>query len=142
MANEHPERENPGFYHWWLDEEVRFHDLDAYNHVNNNVIGIYFETARMRWLEELHPKGWTTSAHFVLAKNTTLFLRELNYPNALRIGKRVLRLGESSMTSCGAIFCNNTCVALCETVSVWINSQTRRPEPIAAHIRATLSRYT
>lgn len=142
MANEHPEREMPDFYHWWMDEEVRFHDLDAYNHVNNNVIGIYFETARMAWLEELHPKGWTTDAHFVLAKNTILFLRELNYPNRVRIGQRILRLGDSSMTSSGAIFCNNACVALCETVSVWIGSKTRRPEPMSPAIRQALARYT
>lgn len=142
MANEHPEREHPDYYHYWMDEEVRFHDLDAYSHVNNNVIGIYFETARMRWLEELHPHGWQKDAHFVLAKNTVLFLRELTYPNKVRIGKRILNLGNSSMTSCGAIFLNNSAVALTENVSVWIGNGSRRPEPIPDAMRAALKRYT
>ncbi|MDX1922534.1 MAG: thioesterase family protein [Alphaproteobacteria bacterium] len=140
MANEHPEREQPGYYTNWIDESVRFHDLDAYNHVNNNVIGIYFETARMALLEKVQPKGWTTDAHFVLAKNTILFINELRYPNKIRIGQRLLRLGETSMTSCGGIFVENTCVALGETVSVWIGSETRRPEKIPADIRAALER--
>ncbi len=140
MANEHPEREVPSYYNHWIDETVRFHDLDAYNHVNNNVIGIYFECARMAHLEKVQPKGWLTDAHFVLAKNTILFMNELRYPNKIRIGQRVLRLGETSMTSCGGIFLGDTCIALGETVSVWIGSKTRRPEKIPADIRAALER--
>lgn len=142
MASEHPERENPDFYHYWLDETVRFHDMDAFGHVNNNEIGVYFETARMRWLNDIHPDGWRKDAHFVLAKTSITFLREILYPNKVRIGKRILRLGNSSMTSCGGVFVNNSCAALCESVSVWIGHTTRRPEPIAAPIRAVLQRYT
>lgn len=140
MANEHPEREQASFYNHWIDETVRFHDLDAYNHVNNNVIGIYFETARMALLEEVHPKGWTTHAHFVLAKNTILFLNELRYPNRIRVGQRLLRLGETSMTSCGGIFVGDTCVALGETVSVWIGNSSRRPERIPDKVRAAIEK--
>ncbi len=138
MANEHPEREQADFYRHWIDENVRFHDLDAYNHVNNNVIGIYFETARMALLEEVHPKGWMTGAHFVLAKNSILFLSELRYPSRIRIGQRLLRLGETSMTACGGIFVDSTCVALGETVSVWIGNKSRRPERIPDDIRAAI----
>lgn len=142
MANPFKEREDPTFYQHWMDEHVRFHDLDAYNHVNNNVIGIYFETARMAWLNEMHPEGWRKEAHFVLASNSINFLREVNYPNSLRIGQRILKIGHSSMTSCGALFVNNSCAALCETVSVWIGNRTRRPEPMPDSIRHALGRYT
>ena len=142
MANEHPEREKQGFYNHWIDENVRFHDLDAYNHVNNNVIGIYFETARMALLEKVHPKGWTTDAHFVLAKNSILFLNELRYPNRIRVGQHILKLGETSMVSCGGIFMGDTCVALCETVSVWIGNTSRRPERIPDNIRIALKQNT
>ncbi|NDE90738.1 MAG: acyl-CoA thioesterase [Alphaproteobacteria bacterium] len=140
MANEHPEREQSAFYQHWIDETVRFHDLDAYNHVNNNVIGIYFETARMALLEEIQPKGWTTNAHFVLAKNTILFLREITYPNRIRVGQHILNVGKTSMTSCNGIFVGDICVALGETVSVWIGNASRRPEPIPDHIRSSLLR--
>jgi acyl-CoA thioester hydrolase len=139
MANEHPEREKPDYYKHWITETVRFHDLDAYNHVNNNVIGIYFETARMTLLEAVHPKGWTTAAHFVLAKNTILFINELVYPNTIRIGQRLLRLGNSSMTCCAAIFLGDICIALGETVSVWIGHTSRRPEKIPDDIRTALN---
>jgi acyl-CoA thioester hydrolase len=138
MASEHPEREKSDFYRYWVEEEVRFHDLDAYSHVNNNVIGIYFETARMRNLEDLHPHGWKTDAHFVLLKNSITFLNELNYPNHIRIGQRVVKIGTSSMTSAGGIFLGEKCIAVCETVSVWINNKTRRPEAIPDTMRAAL----
>ncbi|MBI3419652.1 MAG: acyl-CoA thioesterase [Proteobacteria bacterium] len=135
MASEYPEREDPGFYQHWIDENVRFHDIDAYNHVNNNVIGIYFETARMAWLEQFQPKGWLTAAHFVLAKVTLEFLRELNYPNKIRVGSRVLRIGNSSMLLAGGVFCKGQCMALTESVSVWIGNKTRKPERIPDAIR-------
>jgi acyl-CoA thioester hydrolase len=141
MASEHPEREKADFYTHWIDETVRFHDLDAYNHVNNNVIGVYFETARMHWFESMAPKAWLTNAHFVLGKNTIYFLNELHYPNRVRIGGRLLRLGNTSITSCNAIFKGDTCIATCETLSVWINSATRRPEPISGSMRTELERF-
>jgi acyl-CoA thioester hydrolase len=141
MANEHPEREQASYYPFWIDESVRFHDMDAYSHVNNNVLGVYFETARMAWLEEVHPHGWQTDAHFVLAKNTILFLRELTYPNKVRIGQRILNIGRTSMNSCGGVFVGETCMALCETVSVWIGNTSRRPEPVPDSIRQKLSRF-
>lgn len=142
MANEYPEREKHGFYRYWIEETVRFHDLDAYNHVNNNVIGIYFETARMALLEEVHPKGWTTDAHFVLAKNSILFLNELRYPNRIRIGQKLLRLGQTSMTCCSGIFLKDTCIALGETVSVWIGNTSRRPQEIPAALRTAIEQRT
>lgn len=141
MASEHPDWEKPDFYQYWTEETIRFHDMDAYNHVNNNVIGIYFETARMGWLEKLQPKGWLTPAHFVLAKVTLEFLRELTYPNQIRIGNKILRIGNSSMTMASAIFCGPACMALCESVSVWINGKTRRPENISETMRSALKRY-
>lgn len=139
MASEHPEREKTSFYPYWIGEEVRFHDLDAYNHVNNNVIGVYFETARMRLFQDIQPHGWRDHAHFVLAKNTIIFVNELTYPNHVRIGQKVLRVGNSSMTSCGAIFLGETCIAQSETVSVWIGHASRRPETIPDSIRAALT---
>lgn len=141
MASQHPERENPGFFKEWVDEQVRFHDMDAYNHVNNNVIGIYFETARMALLEKLQPKGWQTPAHFVLAKVELEFLRELHYPNRIRIGQRYVKIGNSSLVIAGGIFVGDSCIALTESVSVWINGATRRPESISAEMRKKLEVY-
>lgn len=142
MASEHPERETPDFYHHWMDEEVRFHDLDAFGHVNNNVIGIYFESIRMAWLSELYPEGWRKDEHFVLAKVSTVFLREVLFPNKFRLGKRVLRLGRSSMVTVGGLFVNNTCHALSEAVSVWIDAKSKQSAPIPDSMRQILQRYT
>jgi acyl-CoA thioester hydrolase len=141
MASAHPERENPAYFKHWMNETVRFHDMDAYNHVNNNVIGIYFETARMGMLEAIQPKGWTTPAHFVLAKVELEFLRELHYPNQIRIGSRYVRIGNSSLTVAGGIFVGDTCIALTESVSVWINGKTRRPEAISPEFRKVLEKF-
>jgi acyl-CoA thioester hydrolase len=93
------------------------------------------------WLQKLQPNGWMGPAHFVLAKVNLEFLRELNYPNAIRIGTKIIRLGNSSMTIAGGLFCNNSCMAQTESVSVWINNKTRRPEPIPQSMRQILQKF-
>ena len=35
------------FYPYWIDESVRFADLDPLGHVNNAAISTYFESARV-----------------------------------------------------------------------------------------------
>ncbi len=141
MPTDHPEYEKPGFYQHWINESVRFHDLDAYSHVNNNVIGIYFETARMRWLEDVQPKGWLTPAHFVLFKHTIFFVNQLNYPNAIRIGQRILKMGNSSLHMASAVFQGDTCVATCENISVWIGHDSGEAEPIPENLRQQIKKY-
>ena len=37
--------------------DVRWQDLDAYNHVNNANYLVYLQEARIRWLEQL-PEQW------------------------------------------------------------------------------------
>ncbi|WP_042689375.1 thioesterase family protein [Azospirillum sp. B506] len=133
-----PDLTSPDLYRFWWEERVRFNDLDAVGHVNNNAIGVFFEQARIALL---HGAGgfrdgdpWTV----VLARSLIEYKAELLYPNTVRIGARTLRVGTSSITLGCAIFLGDRCIATQEAVAVIVDKAAHRPTPIAEPLRAKL----
>lgn len=129
----------PDSYRFWCGERVRFADLDALGHVNNNAIGVYFEQGRIALL--LAAGGfrdddpWTV----VLARSLIEYKSELRYPNEVRIGVRALRLGGSSMTVGCGVFLGDRCIATQEAVCVVVDKATHRPTPLPESLRAALA---
>lgn len=134
-----PDLTRPDSYRFWWEERVRFNDLDALGHVNNNAIGVYFEQARIALLMEAggfrDGDAWTV----VLARSLIEFKAELLYPNTVRIGVRGLRLGTSSMTIGVGIFLGDLCIATQEAVCVVVDKATHRPTPLPEPLRAALA---
>ena len=132
---------DPAAYRFWIDERVRFADLDALGHVNNNAIGVYFESGRVALMETcggFRPESaWTV----VLARCVMEFKAELLYPGTARVGVRVLRLGNSSVTLGSAIFSGDTCIATQEGVCVIVDPATHRPTPLPPELRAALAEH-
>lgn len=79
--------------------EIRWRDLDAYNHVNNAVYLTYLEEARDEWLERaLGQQG--AAWGYVLARVAVDFRRELRQEDDEVIATCALaRLGNSSVTT-------------------------------------------
>jgi acyl-CoA thioester hydrolase len=79
--------------------EIRWRDLDAYNHVNNAVYLTYLEEARDEWLERaLGDDG--SAWGYVLARVAIDFRRELKQEGDEVIATCALaRLGTSSVTT-------------------------------------------
>ena len=130
---------DPSAYRFWIEERVRFADLDALGHVNNNAIGVYFESGRVALMEAcggFRPDSpWTV----VLARAVIEYKAELLYPGSARVGVRVLRLGNSSVTLGAAIFSGDTCVATQEGVCVIVDAASHRPTPLSPALRAALT---
>ncbi len=133
---------DPAGYRFWIEEHVRFADLDALGHVNNNAIGVYFESARVALLQSCsdfldHNCPWTV----VLARSLIEYKAELRYPATPRIGARVLRLGNTSLVQGLGLFHGDACIATQEGVCVIIDAASRRPIPLPATLRDALMRY-
>jgi acyl-CoA thioester hydrolase len=130
---------NPATFSFWWEERVRFNDLDALGHVNNNALGVFFEQGRIALLESAggfrDADEWTV----VLARSLIEYKAELLYPNTVRIGVCGLRLGTSSMTIGVGIFLGDRCVATQEAVCVIVDKKTHRPTPIPESLRAALA---
>lgn len=136
-----PSLTDPAAYRFWIEERVRFADIDLLGHVNNNAIGVYFESARVALMEVcggFRPDSpWTV----VLARSVTEYKAEMLYPGTARIGVRVLRLGNTSLTLGAAIFNGDTCVATQEGVCVIVDPRAHRPTPLTPEMRATLAEH-
>ncbi|MCM6777823.1 acyl-CoA thioesterase [Nocardia sp. CDC159] len=120
---------------------TRWADNDHYGHVNNVTYYSYFDTAVNGWLidatgtdiRELPAIG-------VVAQTSCKFLGSLSFPDRLRVGLRIARLGRSSISYELAIFREDGDVlelaATGTFVHVYVDDVTRKPVEIPAVIRA------
>lgn len=120
---------------------TRWMDNDIYGHVNNVTYYSYFDTAVNHHLIEAGGLDIHEGEAFgVVAETSCRFFRELQFPDIVNAGIRVLRLGNSSVTYEIGLFRgdDNEPAALGEFVHVWVGRDTRRPVPIPAGIRRVL----
>ena len=78
--------------------EIRWSDVDAYEHVNNAVYATYLEECRDEWVERVLGKSGDTW-DFVLARVAIDFRRELRLEDDyVVVSCGVTRIGNSSVT--------------------------------------------
>jgi acyl-CoA thioester hydrolase len=82
-----------------IDWPVAWGDQDMFGHVNNTVYLRWFETGRVEYmrrlgLSEMHGDN---DHGPILAQVGCNFRRQLTYPDTVRIGSRVTRIGQSSV---------------------------------------------
>ncbi len=86
------------FYHLI---EVRYGDLDPQGHVNNAKFLTYLEQARVFYLKQL--KLWEGGSFhnmgIILADVQITFRKAIQFGDPLRVGIRISRMGNKSMTS-------------------------------------------
>lgn len=70
---------------WVQDIEVRWGDLDAFNHVNNTLFLRYLEETRIRMLSAIGSAWKTREQGPVVANININFRREIRYPATLRV---------------------------------------------------------
>lgn len=77
---------------------VLWGDMDSLGHVNNTIYFRWFESGRIAYFERVQlwggEPGMTVGP--ILAAATCDFRRQLSFPDTVRVGSRVSRLGTSS----------------------------------------------
>ncbi len=126
-------------YRFWLDEHVRFADLDTLGHANNNAFGVYFESGRVHFMRSNGVVDGVNNRGIVVARITINFLAEMAYRDSIRIGIRPIRLGHTSITLGSAIFRDGEATATSWAVAVHIDTSSRRPTPLDDELRARLT---
>jgi acyl-CoA thioester hydrolase len=119
--------------------EIRWRDLDAYNHVNNAVYLTYLEEARDEWLERaLGSSG--AAWGYVLARVAIDFRRELRQDDDEVIASCALaRLGNSSVTTREELRKPDGVVAAeAEAVLVAVDPGSRETRPLSDRERTAL----
>ena len=119
--------------------EIRWRDLDAYNHVNNAVYLTYLEEARDEWLEQA--LGQDVAAWgYVLARVAIDFRRELSQDDDQVVASCALaRVGNSSVTTREELrTLDGALAAEAEAVLVAVDPDSRVSRPLSDQERAAL----
>lgn len=120
--------------------ELRWRDLDAFNHVNNANFMTYLEEARIRWLDGAC-RPWIDDASIPLLAAVQMNYRlPIPYPAevavelfAEKIGNSSLTLGHRIVDADGRLYADGHCVL------VWIERATGRPTALPEAVRRAAS---
>ncbi len=112
--------------------QLRWRDLDAFNHVNNSTFLTYLEEARIRWFESIG-EDWVTDEFAPLLAAVQLNYRQpLPYPADVVVELHVDRIGTTSVTIGHAIASEDGATLYCDghVVAVWIDRASGKPRPL------------
>ena len=81
-----------------VDLEVRWRDLDAFNHANNASYLGYIEEARVRWFRSLSDDWAGETSAPIMAAVQVNYRRPVNWPETVRVELFADRIGGKSLT--------------------------------------------
>ncbi len=117
--------------------DLRWRDLDAFNHVNNANFMTYVEEARIRWFESAG-NGWLSNGRIPLLAAVQMNYRlPIPYPARVFVELLTERVGNSSLTLGHRIVGeDDRLYADGHSVLVWIEMASGRPVPLPDAVRA------
>jgi acyl-CoA thioester hydrolase len=128
----------PVFISW----PVQWGDQDLYGHVNNTIYLRWFETGRIAYLEKIGFDAWLAQHRIgpILAAVKCNFRQQLRYPDTVRIGSRIARIGRTSVTMEHAIWSESKQILVADGDStvVSFHYDQQMPTPVPAEIRAAI----
>jgi acyl-CoA thioester hydrolase len=136
-----PAPSNRSDYRYFVPITTRWMDNDAYGHVNNVVHYSWIDTAVNRFLIERGVLDIAASAIIgIVVETGCRYLAQIGFPDAVTVGLRVAKLGNSSVRYEVGIFRREDPAASAEGhfVHVYVNRATMRPVPIPDHVRAEM----
>lgn len=119
-------------YPWSLEIPTRFGDVDPLQHLNNVAIAGLYEDGRVRFNMSLDLHRHRGPGRTVVGKVVLHYLAEGRYPKPVTCAAGVLNVGNSSWEIGLALFQDERCIGLCETVLVHTEDgrAARLPDPL------------
>jgi acyl-CoA thioester hydrolase len=121
---------------------VQWGDQDAFAHVNNTVYLRWFESSRIAYFgpDGLHAMMAREKIGPILASITCHFRRPITYPDTVRVGARITRIGRTSMTMEHRLIVESSGAVAAEGTStiVVFDYAANRPHPVPDRIRAEI----
>lgn len=128
----------------WVSVEVRWSDMDAYNHVNNARYVTYLESARIHlFMKVVGPDWQMVEEGPVLGSVSCTFRHPVEYPARVEIGTWITKIGNASFEMLHRMYLNDTDTLVCEGHSavVWTSRKTGRATPLSAAMRRKLAEF-
>lgn len=137
MNEKSHELTDPASFDFWAHDVVRFGDMDATGHVNNVSFARYVETGRVPFMRAGFLPAYDDRQRFVVGNLSIRYRAQAFWPADVKIGTRVARLGNTSITLGHGVFIEDACIATAETVMVYIVHG--KSSPLPDEVRATLT---
>ncbi|QYR52449.1 acyl-CoA thioesterase [Lysobacter soyae] len=116
--------------------DIRWRDLDAFNHVNNSNYLTFLEEARIRWFATLGEDWLTDEFAPVIASVLVNYKYPIEYPAKVNVELFTAALGTSSVTighrivgEDGRLYCDG------QVVAVWISRKNGKPITLPDGVR-------
>ncbi|NLA68903.1 MAG: acyl-CoA thioesterase [Gammaproteobacteria bacterium] len=124
-----------------LPIELRWRDLDAFNHVNNSNFMTYLEEARIRWFESLGEEWVTERTAPLLAAVHMNYRQPIPYPGSIVVELTADRVGNSSVTLGHRITSADGSILHADghVVMVWVERGSGRPTTLPDAVRRVAS---
>ncbi len=122
-----------------LEIDVRWRDLDAFEHVNNANFLTYLEETRLAWMASLPGPWMDETCAPLLAAVKIDYRRPIGWPARIAVELSVARVGRSSLTLGHRIVAaaDSDCVhADGDTTMVWVDRGGGGAVPLPAAVRA------
>jgi len=122
--------------------QTRWQDNDVYQHVNNVTYYAFFDTAVNDYLIASNVLDiFHGEVIGLVVESGCRYLAPISFPDALEVGMKVSKLGNSSVTYELAVFVRgqNEAAAEGHFVHVFVDRETRRPVPMPDDLRAALA---
>lgn len=121
---------------FYITVEVRFADIDMFQHVNNAKYFTYMESARVAYYTQISGLADPRKFGMTLARAEVDFLKPVFYGQTLRVYTRIGRVGNKSWTlehefrdaETGQVMAKGS------TVNVFYDYETEQSRPIPAEI--------
>ncbi|MFV0417783.1 MAG: acyl-CoA thioesterase [Dysgonomonas sp.] len=117
-----------------LPIQIRFGDIDAMGHINNNIYFSYFDLGKTAYFEKIRPTAisWTDGL-IVVAHIEVDFFSPIYYKENIVVDTKIIRLGEKSGTFMQQIRNVKSDEIKCRCTSVFVaydaNTQASMPIP-------------
>jgi acyl-CoA thioester hydrolase len=119
----------------------RFSETDVLGHINNTVLPVWFEAARVPifkiFTPDLDPKQWK----LIIAKVEVTFKDELFYGQEVEIKTAIERLGSSSFVILQQAWQHGACCAEGKTVMVRYDFASKSSQPLSEEEKQQLTDF-
>ena len=119
----------------------RFSETDALGHINNTVLPVWFEAARVLIFKffppDLNPHNWK----LIIAKVEVSFVGELFYAHEVTINTSIEQIGNSSFVIRQEAWQQDKCCAIGKTVMVRYDFASKTKQTLSADEKAALTQH-
>lgn len=125
-------------FRFFQEDKLRFADIDRNGHVNNVAFLIFFENARVRFLEDHTPVRRGEHLSYMLVHLDIDYRTQLFYPGVVEGACRVVEVRRSSLVLGQALFSGEQAAATGHAVMVTVDRRINKAVPFPDEVRAQL----